>query len=98
MGVRSATESGVTADAAAHLRHAIRDGRFGPGDRIVERVVAEELGISAIAVRDAFARLVQEGWIERLPRRGVRVRRLGPEEVDDIAATRALVEGQAAAL
>jgi DNA-binding GntR family transcriptional regulator len=49
-------------------------------------------------VRDAFARLVHEGWIERLPRRGVRVRRLVPEEVDDVAAARALVEGQVAAL
>jgi len=90
--------SGVAAEATEYLRHAIRTGRFGPGDRIVERPVAEELGISAIAVRDAFARLVHEGWIERLPRRGVRVRRFVAEEVDDIAAVRALVEGQAAAL
>jgi len=90
--------SGVAAEATEYLRQAIRTGRFGPGDRIVERPVADELGISAIAVRDAFARLVHEGWIERLPRRGVRVRRFVAEEVDDIAAVRALVEGQAAAL
>ncbi len=90
--------SGLTAEAADHLRDAIRDGRFGPGDRIVERPVAEELGVSPITVRDAFARLEREGWIQRLPRRGVRVRRLAREEVDDVAGARALVEGQAAAL
>jgi len=60
--------SGLTAEAADHLRDAIRDGRFGPGDRIVERPVAEELGVSPITVRDAFARLEREGWIlRRLP-------------------------------
>jgi DNA-binding GntR family transcriptional regulator len=91
-------ESGVSYDATRHLRDAIRAGRFGPGDRIVERLVAEELDISPIAVRDAFARLVQEGWIERVPRRGVRVPLLHPAEVEDILAARALVEGQAAAL
>ena len=85
------SDSGVAAEATEHLREAIRTGRFGPGDRIVERPVAEELGISAIAVRDAFARLVHEGWIERLPRRGVRVRRLVPEEVDLASLARHVV-------
>lgn len=98
MAITDRLESGVAAAASEHLRDAIRLGRFGPGDRIVERPVAEELGISAIAVRDAFARLVSEGWIERLPRRGVRVRSLTPAQVDDVASARALVEGQAAAL
>jgi DNA-binding GntR family transcriptional regulator len=90
-------ETGVTADAAAHLRDAIRTGRFAPGARIVERPVAQELGISAIAVRDALARLTQEGWVERLPRRGARVRDPGPAELDDITAVRVLVEGEALA-
>ncbi len=89
---------GLTGEAAEHLRAAIRDGRFGPGDRIVERPVADELGVSPITIRDAFARLEQEGWIQRSPRRGVRVRRLSREDVDDVAGARALVEGQAAAL
>lgn len=98
MPERTPSTSGLTAEAADHLREAIRGGRFGPGDRIVERPVADELGVSPITVRDAFARLEQEGWIQRLPRRGVRVRRLTPDEVDDVAGARALVEGQAAAL
>ena len=80
-------ETGVTAEAAAHLRDAIRDGRLAPGARIVERPFAQELGISAIAVRDALARLTQEGWVERLPRRGARVRDPTPAELDDIYAS-----------
>lgn len=91
-------DSGVAADVARHLREEIRTGRLAPGDRIVERAVAGEIGASSIAVRDAFARLVQEGWIERLPRRGVRVRRLDATEVDEISRLRALLEGEAAAL
>ena len=90
-------DTGVTAEAAAHLRAAIREGRFAPGARIVERPVANELGISPIAVRDALARLVQEGWVEREPRRGARVRDPGADELDDITAARVLVEGEALA-
>jgi DNA-binding GntR family transcriptional regulator len=90
-------ETGVTAEAAAHLRDAIRDGRLAPGARIVERPVAQELGISAIAVRDALARLTQEGWVERLPRRGARVRDPSPAELGDITDVRVLVEGEALA-
>lgn len=92
----STRESGASADAVEHVRDAIRSGRFAPGDRIVEREIADELGISSIAVRDAFARLAQEGWIERLPRRGVRVRPLDAETIDDITSVRALLEGEAA--
>ena len=97
MNVPMAREAGVTVEAAEHIRSAIRSGRIAPGERIVERTIASDLGISSIAVRDAFARLAQEGWIERLPRRGVRVRRLEPEEIEDISALRALLEGEAAA-
>lgn len=92
-----ARETGVTADAVEFVREAIRSGRYLPGDRIVEREISEELGISSIAVRDAFAQLTLEGWIERLPRRGVRVRPLDAVEIADISAVRALLEGEAAA-
>ncbi len=97
MSTRAHRESGVTADAVDHIRAAIRNGRLSPGERIVERSISDELDISSIAVRDAFSRLAQEGWIERLPRRGVRVRRLEAPEVDDISDLRALLEGEAAA-
>lgn len=93
----TAREAGVTVEAAEHIRSAIRSGRIAPGERIVERTIASDLGISSIAVRDAFARLTQEGWIERLPRRGVRVRRLDAAEIDDISTLRSLLEGEAAA-
>jgi DNA-binding GntR family transcriptional regulator len=90
-------ETGVTADVAAHLRGAIRAGRLAPGARVVERSVAAQLGISPIAVRDAIGRLEREGWLERAPRRGARVRHPEPGELDDITAARVLVEGEALA-
>jgi DNA-binding GntR family transcriptional regulator len=95
--MRPIGESGVTVEAAAHLRDAIREGRLPPGARIVERPVARELGISPIAVREALARLTQEGWVERLPRRGARVRDPDTGELDDITSARVLVEGEALA-
>lgn len=92
-----APDIGKAAEAAEFVREEIRRGRYLPGDRIVEREVADEVGISSIGVRDAFALLLQEGWIERLPRRGVRVRTLDAAEIGDITDLRALLEGEAAA-
>jgi len=90
-------ETGVPAIAAEYVREQIRQGQIAPGERIVERAIADQLGISSIAVRDAFARLTLEGWIERIPRRGVRVRTLDVDEIVDISSLRALLEGEAAA-
>lgn len=90
-------ETGVPAIAAEYVREQIRQGQIAPGERIVERTIADQLGISSIAVRDAFARLTLEGWIERIPRRGVRVRTLDVDEIVDISDLRALLEGEAAA-
>ncbi|MBV9891008.1 MAG: GntR family transcriptional regulator, partial [Rhizobacter sp.] len=51
--------------AYAALREALLEGRFAPGDRVVLRDVARELGISSTPVRDAVNRLVAERVLER---------------------------------
>ncbi len=47
------------------LRQALLAGRYGPGERILLRDVAGELGISLTPVRDAVNRLVAEHILER---------------------------------
>jgi DNA-binding GntR family transcriptional regulator len=51
--------------AYAALKAALLSGRFAPGERIVLRDVAEDLGISLTPVRDAVNRLVAERILER---------------------------------
>jgi DNA-binding GntR family transcriptional regulator len=78
---------------ADQIRDAIHEGRYPPGARLVERTLAAELGVSHIPVREALARLVDEGLVERLPRRGCRVATLGLRELEELSTLRAVLEG-----
>lgn len=51
--------------AYAALKSALLAGRFAPGDRVVLRQVADDLGISLTPVRDAVNRLIAEKVLER---------------------------------
>ena len=77
---------------AERIREAIHDGSYSPGTRLVERSVARELGVSHIPVREALARLADEGLVDRLPRRGARVAALTPQELDEISSLRIVLE------
>lgn len=62
----------------------IVDRRYEQGARLVEREVAEELGMSRVPVREALRALVAEGLLELLPHSGVRVRRLERTDVEHL--------------
>lgn len=47
------------------LKSALLAGRFAPGERVVLRQVADDLGISLTPVRDAVNRLIAERVLER---------------------------------
>lgn len=55
------------------LRDRIVAGRHPPGEFLREIELATALGVSRTPVREAFARLAREGFVERLTRRGYRV-------------------------
>lgn len=82
----------------ASLRQEIISGRLGPGDRLVEREVAERLGVSRVPVREAIRALVAEGFVHfETPRRTV-VRRLTPNDVRELFELREALEVYAAGL
>ncbi|MFD3660023.1 GntR family transcriptional regulator [Streptomyces sp. NPDC058659] len=84
------TETGKAgaASLSARAREAVLqrivDRRYAQGARLVEREVAEELGMSRVPVREALRALVAEGLLELLPHSGVRVRRLERVDVDHL--------------
>jgi DNA-binding GntR family transcriptional regulator len=81
------------ADAVAdRIRAAIWSGQYQPGDRLVERRLAHEFGISHIPLREALARLTEEGLVERLPRRGARVASLTPRMLEEVSSLRVVLE------
>ncbi|MFE9206632.1 PLP-dependent aminotransferase family protein [Micromonospora sp. NPDC007230] len=58
------------------LREAIRCGRLTPGTRLPPyRTLAQDLGIARNTVADAYAELVEEGWLSARPGSGTRVAR-----------------------
>lgn len=78
------------------LRDGIALGRLLPGERITERSLATDLGVSPTPVREAMRRLEQERLIERTGPKTVRVSQLSSEVLRELAYTEAVLRGVAA--
>jgi DNA-binding GntR family transcriptional regulator len=74
----------------------ILSGEYGPGSRIVETRIAQELGTSQAPVREALRDLELLRLVESEPFRGARVRDVSPEEMAEIYPVRAALEEVAA--
>ncbi|NUR88746.1 MAG: GntR family transcriptional regulator [Nonomuraea sp.] len=80
------------------LRARINQGLIRPGDRLYEYRLAEELGVSRIPVREAIRMLESEGLVVVQPHKGVLVRALGPDDVENLFDVREAMEVLAARL
>ena len=67
-----------------HLRRAILDGTLAAGERIVERDFAARFGASRTPVREALRQLESEDLVEHIPRKGVVVKGVALEEMEEI--------------
>ncbi|MFF4303296.1 GntR family transcriptional regulator [Streptomyces sp. NPDC001601] len=74
------------------LRSRIAEGYFPPGTRLSEDGIGGALGVSRNTLREAFRLLTHERLLVHELNRGVFVRVLTVEDVEDIYRTRALVE------
>ncbi|MEC3978670.1 GntR family transcriptional regulator [Amycolatopsis sp. H20-H5] len=80
------------------LRERILTGRLKPGDRLVERELAEGLGVSRVPVREAIRSLEAEGFLMVTSPRRVIVRQLAHADVEELFDVREALEGLAAGL
>ena len=80
--------------AIAHsaLLDGIASGTYLPGEKLNEVNVAQSLGISRNTLREAFATLVSEGLLERIPNRGVFIAEPTREDLADMYAARMVLE------
>ncbi|MEX2416389.1 MAG: GntR family transcriptional regulator [Paenibacillaceae bacterium] len=78
-----------------YLRQAIVQGMYKSGERIIEREVADQLNVSRTPIREALFRLESQGFVRTLPRKGVVVSRLSPEEVIEIFTILSVIESLA---
>jgi len=65
----------LTRGLAKHVQEALREaiigGRFRPGEKLNERQLASELGVSTTPVKEALQRLQIDGLVRIEPRRGI---------------------------
>lgn len=90
--MRTVSDQNIAEQVADQLRAAIQSGELLPGERLVERRLAERLGVSHIPVREALTRLAEERLIVREPRRGARVAELTAQDLEEISSLRIVLE------
>ena len=88
----------VRRQVAANLRRAIFEGRFRPGDRLIERELCALTGTSRSSIREALRQLESEGLIVTEPNRGPVVRTMSAAEAEDLYQVRAVLEALAGKL
>lgn len=82
----------VVDEVTVALRQGIEARIYPPGTHLVERSIASTLGVSSIAVREAFVRLANEGIIVQKARRGAFVASLTADTLLDLARVRIALE------
>lgn len=80
------------------LREAILSGRFQPGQRLIERELVEQLGVSRTPIREALRKLELEGLVTTVPYKGPIVTLPTVDDARQLYEVRAALEGQATAL
>jgi len=78
------------------IREDILNKKYKLGEKIVEAKLAEELGVSRTPVREALKQLELDGLVENIPNRGVVVKGITTQDIEDIYLIRMEIEGIAA--
>lgn len=74
------------------LRERIATGELAPGDRLIERDLADRLGVSRVPVREAIRMLEVEGLVRTVPRKGVVVDTMSRRDVEELFDVREALE------
>jgi GntR family transcriptional regulator, trigonelline degradation regulator len=80
------------------LREAILQLHFKPGQRLVERQLCAETGVSRTSIRESLRLLEAEGLVERAQNKGLFVATISPEEAQQIYEVRGALEPECARL
>ena len=81
-----------------YLVNAILNGEYNSGDRVVETRVAQQLGVSQGAVREAIRELEWMGFLETRPYSGTFVKDLSVADLQELYPVRAALEALGARL
>ena len=88
--------SSLTDRAYDHIRTRVIRGEYQPGQRLVTRQIASEIGASLNPVREALGRLSAEGLVDHTPGSGASVHVPTPGEILELYEFREAIETFAA--
>ena len=74
------------------LRHAILKGELEPGERLMEIALALKLGVRRTPIREAIRKLVLEGRVVMVPRKGAEVADITEKDLRDVLEVRTALE------
>lgn len=78
------------------LQNDILNGKYQPGDSLIETRLSEELGVSRTPIREAIRQLELEGLVQSIPNKGAIVKGISAQDIEDIYTIRMMIEGLAA--
>jgi GntR family transcriptional regulator, trigonelline degradation regulator len=78
------------------LRQAIVEHRLKPGQRLIERELVEQIGVSRTTIREVLRQLAAEGLVATIPQRGAVVAVPTAEEALELYEVRGALESLAA--
>jgi DNA-binding GntR family transcriptional regulator len=97
-GEQRAKKSSLVEDAYQALKKVIRNNELAPGYQGSEQEIALRLGMSRTPVHEALIRLQEEGLVRVLPKRGVLICTLSPDDMREVYDVIIALEGTAAEL
>ncbi len=77
---------------AERIRESILDGSLQPGERLVERKLADTLGVSQSAIREALIQLELEGHVTKKPNSATHVTDFSQRDLENTIAVRRALE------
>jgi len=80
------------------LKKQILSGQLAPGTRLIESSLAAEMKASRTVIREVIKQLELEGFVRITPYKGTEVIRFSLQDIAEIYAIQAALEGMAAAL
>lgn len=95
MTPENTTNFPVTEQAYRALRRAIVRCEFAPDERLRVDDISARYGFSSSPVREALARLAEQGFVRSIENRGFRVAPISSEGIIDLTRVRLLIETDA---
>jgi DNA-binding GntR family transcriptional regulator len=74
------------------IKHLILCNEIMPGQKLYHQQLSERLGVSRTPVREALTRLVQEGYVSFLPKRGFTCKEIRLQEAEELYELREALE------